>query len=97
MSFLSCNQNDNEILIWTDPPADSIPDYENPVFIPDLADPTVVRAKDGWFYAYGTQNQWYEGVTRITPVITSYSIHYTKLYESTIPPMSLRTFVSGSR
>jgi len=71
MSFLSCNQNDNEILIWTDPPADSIPDYENPVFIPDLADPTVVRAKDGWFYAYGTQNQWYEGVTRITPIVKS--------------------------
>ncbi len=31
--------------------------YSNPVFEPDLADPTVIKA-NGWFYAYGTENNW---------------------------------------
>lgn len=68
---MACDQNDDEILIWTDPPSDSIPTYQNPVFSPDLADPTVVRGKDGWFYAYGTENTWYEGVHRVTPIVKS--------------------------
>ena len=29
--------------------------YANPVFNEDFPDPTVVRATDGWFYAYATQ------------------------------------------
>jgi arabinan endo-1,5-alpha-L-arabinosidase len=29
--------------------------YTNPVFDTDFPDPTVVRASDGWFYAYATQ------------------------------------------
>jgi arabinan endo-1,5-alpha-L-arabinosidase len=45
--------------------------YQNPVFEPDLADPSLIRADDGWFYAYGTQNAWATGVTRITPIIRS--------------------------
>jgi arabinan endo-1,5-alpha-L-arabinosidase len=28
--------------------------YTNPVYANDFADPTVIRAADGWFYAYGT-------------------------------------------
>jgi len=35
--------------------------YHNPVFEPILADPTVVKADDGWFYAYGTQDNWGDG------------------------------------
>lgn len=44
--------------------------YANPVFEPDLADPTLIRAEDGWFYAYGTENTWPEG-HRVTPIIKS--------------------------
>jgi len=44
--------------------------YTNPVFEPILADPTVVRADDGWFYAYGTQDDWGDGHgSRLIPVV----------------------------
>jgi arabinan endo-1,5-alpha-L-arabinosidase len=45
--------------------------YRNPLFEPDLADPSCIRADDGWFYACGTQNTWEPGVVRITPIIRS--------------------------
>ncbi|MBL7112286.1 MAG: family 43 glycosylhydrolase [Bacteroidales bacterium] len=44
--------------------------YKNPVFEPDLADPTWVRTEDGWFYAYGTENTWETG-HQVVPVIKS--------------------------
>ncbi len=44
--------------------------YSNPVFEPDLADPTIIRAEDGWFYAYGTENTW-PGGHRVTPIVKS--------------------------
>lgn len=45
--------------------------FKNPVFTPDLADPTVVKAADGWFYAYGTENTWDDGIHHIIPVVKS--------------------------
>ena len=45
--------------------------YQNPIFVPDLADPTVIRAVDGWFYAYGTENTWDNGVHHFVPIIKS--------------------------
>ena len=45
--------------------------YTNPVFEPDLADPTLVRAADKWFYAYGTENTWDDKKHRLIPVIKS--------------------------
>jgi arabinan endo-1,5-alpha-L-arabinosidase len=45
--------------------------YQNPVFEPDLADPTVIKANDGWFYAYGTENTWEENNHQVVPVIKS--------------------------
>lgn len=45
--------------------------YQNPVFEPDLADPTMVKSEDGWFYAYGTQNQWDENVDKLGPIVKS--------------------------
>jgi len=45
--------------------------YQNPVFEPDVADPTVIRGGDGWFYAYGTENTWTDGVHHLIPVIKS--------------------------
>ena len=31
--------------------------YTNPVWNDDFADPTIIRAADGWYYAYGTQTK----------------------------------------
>ena len=39
--------------------------YTNPVFDSDFPDPTVVRASDGWFYAYATQGPVGDGVHNI--------------------------------
>lgn len=39
----------------------TISKYKNPVFEPILADPSVIKADDGWFYAYGTQDNWGDG------------------------------------
>ncbi len=35
--------------------------YKNPVFEPILADPSIVKSEDGWFYAYGTMDNWGDG------------------------------------
>ncbi len=51
--------------------ADDSLTYQNPVFQPDLADPSVIRAADGWFYAYGTENTWSDGVHHLVPIIKS--------------------------
>lgn len=47
------------------------PSYQNPIFEPDFADPTIIRATDGWFYGYGTENTWTDGVHHIVPIIKS--------------------------
>jgi arabinan endo-1,5-alpha-L-arabinosidase len=67
----ACNDDKNEVLIWNDPPTAADTLYQNPLFEPDLADPSFIRASDGWFYAYGTQNDWAQGITRITPIARS--------------------------
>ena len=47
-------------------------EYRNPVFEPILADPTVIRADDGWFYAYGTSDDWGDGNgTHQVPIVRS--------------------------
>ncbi|MDR1417249.1 MAG: family 43 glycosylhydrolase [Prevotellaceae bacterium] len=65
------NKNGDGDLYWTDPPTAADTLYQNPLFEPDLADPSFVRASDGWFYAYGTQNTWAQGIERITPIVRS--------------------------
>jgi arabinan endo-1,5-alpha-L-arabinosidase len=67
----ACGNATNEALYWTDPPSSADTLYQNPLFEPDLADPSFVRAPDGWFYAYGTENDWATGVHRITPIVRS--------------------------
>jgi arabinan endo-1,5-alpha-L-arabinosidase len=39
--------------------------YTNPVFDTDFPDPTVMRASDGWFYAYATQTITGKGMANI--------------------------------
>jgi len=52
---------------------ESLSSFQNPVFEPILADPTVVRdAEDGTFYAYGTQDDWGDGQgSRLMPILRS--------------------------
>lgn len=49
--------------------------YENPVFEPVFADPSVVRTDDGTFYAYGTEDDWHDGEgLRPVPVVKSVNL-----------------------
>jgi arabinan endo-1,5-alpha-L-arabinosidase len=48
------------------------PTFENPVFEPILADPSILRADDGSFYVYGTEDDWGDGQgTRPMPILRS--------------------------
>jgi len=71
LSLLGCKEAANEILIWTDPPTEADTLYQNPLFEPDLADPTIIKGNDGYFYAYGTENEWATGITRLIPIVRS--------------------------
>ncbi|PTM57843.1 family 43 glycosylhydrolase [Desmospora activa] len=52
--------------------AESVSQYENPVFEPVLADPTLIRAEDGTFYAYGTEDDWGDGAgPHLIPILRS--------------------------
>lgn len=68
--IISCKE-DKEVLVWNEPPTSADTLYQNPLFEPDLADPTIVRGSDGWFYAYGTENQWSTGINRLVPILRS--------------------------
>ena len=48
----------------------TVTEFQNPVFEPDLADPTFIRAGDGTFYAYGTENTWPDG-HHVIPIVKS--------------------------
>jgi arabinan endo-1,5-alpha-L-arabinosidase len=67
----ACDDKKDGILIWNDPPTKADTLYQNPLFEPDLADPTFIKANDGWFYAYGTENEWAPGITRLIPIVRS--------------------------
>ena len=45
--------------------------YTNPVYNSDAADPTIVKAADGWFYAYSTSNPFQDGSYHHVPVLRS--------------------------
>lgn len=46
--------------------------FMNPVFEPVLADPSIIKAEDGWFYGYGTEDNWGDGQgNRLVPVVRS--------------------------
>jgi arabinan endo-1,5-alpha-L-arabinosidase len=51
------------------------PEYQNPVFEPVLADPSIIKAEDGYYYAYGTEDDWGDGKgARYIPVIRSQNL-----------------------
>lgn len=46
--------------------------YKNPVFEPVLADPSIIKAGDGNYYAYGTEDAWGDDTeTKLVPIIRS--------------------------
>lgn len=56
----------------SDPESNQSTTFKNPVFEPILADPSIICTDDGWFYAYGTQDDWGDGAgSRIVPIIRS--------------------------
>lgn len=58
--------------------------FHNPVFEPILADPSVIKAADGWFYAYGTQDNWGDGNgSHLVPILRSRDlVHWTYLKDA---------------
>lgn len=62
-TLVACGAEDGE---------DTVETYQNPVFEPVLADPSVIRAEDGTFYAYGTEDAWNHSTDfRYVPIIKS--------------------------
>lgn len=52
--------------------------YSNPVFGPVFADPSIIKAKDGNYYAYGTEDAWDDGLNHLVPIIRSEDLtHWT--------------------
>ncbi|WP_099159517.1 family 43 glycosylhydrolase [Virgibacillus ndiopensis] len=46
--------------------------YVNPVYEPVLADPTIIKGNDGYYYAYGTEDAWGEDLeTKLVPIVRS--------------------------
>ena len=46
--------------------------YKNPVFEPVIADPSIIKAKDGYFYAFGTEDDWGDQKgSRLIPIVRS--------------------------
>jgi arabinan endo-1,5-alpha-L-arabinosidase len=69
--FTQCKSNDDAA---TEAGEVEVPagHYKNPVFIPTFADPTVIKADDGYFYAYATEDGWeYNTPPHIVPIIRS--------------------------
>lgn len=74
VSLLSCQKNpasEVSVAYESNPVEFEETTYQNPVFEPVLADPTIVRSGD-FFYAYGTEDNWgEEGGYHLIPVIRS--------------------------
>lgn len=46
--------------------------YKNPVFEPVIADPSIIKGKDGYFYVYGTEDDWGDGSgAKYIPILKS--------------------------
>lgn len=57
--ILACGGKDSNGVPAPKPPPSDTTKYQNPVFKPILADPTVIKdPRSGWFYAYGTEDLW---------------------------------------
>lgn len=67
-SFIACDKLGNEYIM----PPYTVPSFTNPVMGPSLLNPSVLRTWDGWFYAYGSEENWIgSGGNRLMPVMKS--------------------------
>ncbi len=58
--------------------------YRNPVFPHDAPDPSLIRAGDGYFYAYTTQSIYSDGVLNL-PILRSADLVHWKLVGQVFP------------
>ncbi|WP_245690084.1 family 43 glycosylhydrolase [Sediminibacillus albus] len=55
-----------------DGPSEETSQYQNPVYEPVLADPSIIKADDGYYYAYGTEDAWGDdSETKLVPIVRS--------------------------
>ncbi len=59
-------------------------EYTNPVFPHDAPDPSVIRATDGYFYAYTTESD-YDGKEKLYPILRSADMVNWKLVGEVFP------------
>jgi len=74
LALIGCGKSpDSQNPNGPQPPVREEGTYVNPVFEPILADPTVIRdPESGYFYAYGTQDDWGDGQgSRLIPILQS--------------------------
>src|SRR5947209_7898963 len=63
--------------------ASPAPRYQNPVFDHDFPDPAVIRARDGFYYAYATQSAGADGKLRNIAAARSRDlVHWTELADA---------------
>ncbi|MGI4835978.1 MAG: glycoside hydrolase family 43 protein [Janthinobacterium lividum] len=60
-------------------PAHTAATYTNPVWNADFADPTIIRARDGYYYAYGTETRRAGAVLNIQVARSADLVHWTHL------------------
>lgn len=61
------------------PARQAAPTYTNPVWDADFADPTVIHARDGYYYAYGTETRRAGQVLNIQVARSADLVHWTLL------------------
>lgn len=70
----ACGGKPNAVTPPPDPPKPPVKtEYNNPVFKPILADPTVIKDPNSeYFYAFGTEDYWYtDGKNHVVPIVKS--------------------------
>ncbi|UOG75626.1 glycoside hydrolase family 43 protein [Hymenobacter tibetensis] len=56
--------------------------YTNPIWDDDFPDPTIIRASDGWYYAYGTQTKRHGAILNIQVARSSDLVQWDYLGEA---------------
>ncbi|TGE20532.1 glycoside hydrolase [Hymenobacter aquaticus] len=53
--------------------------YQNPILDQDFPDPTIIRAADGWYYAYGTQTRYQGRIVNLQVARSADLVHWEPL------------------
>jgi arabinan endo-1,5-alpha-L-arabinosidase len=72
------------------------PTFQNPVFEPVLADPSIIKGEDGNYYAYGTEDDWGDGEgSKYIPIIKSSNLTDWKYVGNAFTDKSRPTWKQG--